>query len=64
MAKFIAWECQSFHVKVTFFLVGNPGLSQGKDIDVLIDDNIPDDVSFVPDRWIFRLPTVSPGPSD
>ena len=38
------------------FLVGNPGLSQGNDIDVLIDHDIPDDVSFVPDRLDIQAP--------
>ena len=45
-------------MKVIFFIICNPGLSQRKDINVLIYHNIPDDVSFVPDRYSGSLQLV------
>ena len=55
MAEFIAWKCEFFHMKVIFVIVCNPDRSQGKDINVLVFHSISDDVSFVPDRVVFKL---------
>ena len=54
-----AWKCESFHIEI-FFIVCNPGLSQGKDINVLIYYNIPAVFSFVPDRLDIQAPNSEP----